>query len=366
MAKFRYVYTDFWNDTKVIERFTPEDKLFWLYLLTNSHTKQIGVYRIPRKVLAFELGYSIESTTSLLERFEYNYKLIKYNKDTGEVAIKNWGKYNLVNGGLPIECCIKSELKTIDDKDFVLYVLDGVKNEKLKLFIIECLKEYGTYYGTYDDTYHDTSTEESSKIANVEENNKGLNQAIPTARTTIRGENKNENKNIKEKINNIYSVQDTSSDETSETLPANDISKVPYEEIIAQYNAICKSLPKVKARSKARDKSMKSLYRKLKSLEKIAELFSKVESSDFLSGRDGKWSNCGFDWILKESNYIKILEGNYDNKSRTQIVNPSNNTNNQRSNKGKLRFDNFTGRQYDYDALEKKLLGWDDEEDKDE
>lgn len=30
--------------------------------------------------------------------------------------------------------------------------------------------------------------------------------------------------------------------------------------------------------------------------------------------------------------------------------------------KPKLRFDNFTGRDYDYDALEKKLLGWDDEE----
>ncbi|ERK30667.1 hypothetical protein [Clostridium intestinale] len=45
MAKFRYVYTDFWNDTKVIERCTPKGKLFWLYLLIKSHTKQIGVYR---------------------------------------------------------------------------------------------------------------------------------------------------------------------------------------------------------------------------------------------------------------------------------------------------------------------------------
>lgn len=29
------------------------------------------------------------------------------------------------------------------------------------------------------------------------------------------------------------------------------------------------------------------------------------------------------------------------------------------SNKGKLRFDNFKGRDYDYDDLERKLLGWD-------
>lgn len=44
----------------------------------------------------------------------------------------------------------------------------------------------------------------------------------------------------------------------------------------------------------------------------------------------------------------------------------SSKANYQEVNKGKLRFDNFTGRKYDYDALEKKLLGWDDEEDKDE
>ena len=68
-------------------------------------------------------------------------------------------------------------------------------------------------------------------------------------------------------------MKDTSSNETSEISSQNDTNKVPYEEIIAQYNVICKSLPKVKARSKARDKSMKYLYRKLKSLEKIAELF---------------------------------------------------------------------------------------------
>ncbi len=302
MAKFRYVYTDFWNDTKVLERFTPEDKLFWLYLLTNSHTKQIGVYRIPRKVLAFELGYSIESTTALLERFEFNYKLIKYNKDTSEVAIRNWGKYNLIKGGSPIECCIKSELKNIEDKKLVSYVIDSVTNKNLKVFIQNCLKEYDTCHDTYSDTPMEIDGE-------IQENNNSSKIAISNDTHHDTGGK------LKLKLKeDIYSVEHTSSDETSESESITDAVKAPYGEIIAHYNAICKSLPKVKARSKARDKSMKSLYRKLKSLEKVTELFSKVESSDFLTGRDGRWANCGFDWILKESNYIKILEGNYDNK----------------------------------------------------
>ncbi len=67
MAKFRMVYTEFWEDPKVTEEMTPEDKYFYLYLLTNQNTKQIGVYTITRKKMAFYLGYSIESVNSLIE-----------------------------------------------------------------------------------------------------------------------------------------------------------------------------------------------------------------------------------------------------------------------------------------------------------
>jgi len=293
MAKFRYVYTDFWNDTKVLERFTPEDKLFWLYLLTNSHTKQIGVYRIPRKVLAFEIGYSIESATSLLERFEDRYKLIKYNKDTGEIAIKNWGKYNLIKGGSPIECCIKTELKTIEDKSLVSYILDSVKNEKLKSFIIECLKEYDTC----DDTSHDTSLEE-----------KGEFQEINNISEIAMSDDTYHDTGGKYKIKNKrYNIKP--SDETSES-----IGKIPYSLIVEKYNAICKSLPKVKARTKARDRAMKSIYKTFKTIEKIEDVFNKAEASDFLSGRNGSWANCNFDWLLKENNFVKVVEGCYDNQ----------------------------------------------------
>ena len=42
----RVVDVDFWNDEKVMDLFTPEDKLFFLYLLTNPHTTQLGIYAI--------------------------------------------------------------------------------------------------------------------------------------------------------------------------------------------------------------------------------------------------------------------------------------------------------------------------------
>ena len=41
---------------KVMEEMTPEDKYFYLYLLTNPCTNMIGVYRIVKKQMAFDLG----------------------------------------------------------------------------------------------------------------------------------------------------------------------------------------------------------------------------------------------------------------------------------------------------------------------
>ena len=96
-------------------------------------------------------------------------------------------------------------------------------------------------------------------------------------------------------------------------------STVPYELIINMFNSTCKSLPRVKARNKTRDKHIKTMFKKL-GIDKIKELFIMTESSDYLSGRNAKWSNCGFDWVIKESNYIKVLEGNYNRQQQGNVI----------------------------------------------
>ena len=113
MAMFRKVHTEFLTDPKVLEEMTPEDKYFMLYLLTNPSTTQIGIYSISKKTIGFELGYSLESVNALMDRFINKYRLIKYNNETRELAIKNWGKYNLDRGGKPMEDCVKSELSKV-------------------------------------------------------------------------------------------------------------------------------------------------------------------------------------------------------------------------------------------------------------
>ena len=42
MAIYRNVHISFWTDAKVADEMTPEDKYFFLYLLTNPHGNILG------------------------------------------------------------------------------------------------------------------------------------------------------------------------------------------------------------------------------------------------------------------------------------------------------------------------------------
>ncbi|MFB7304822.1 DnaD domain-containing protein [Heyndrickxia sporothermodurans] len=116
----------------MLEEMTPEDKYFYLYLLTNPHTTQIGIYRITKKQMAFDLGYSIESVQSLMERFEKHHQLIRYNPETRELAIKDWGKENLQKGGKPVMDCIVSELKEVVDPSLIQYVSESIHKQEIR------------------------------------------------------------------------------------------------------------------------------------------------------------------------------------------------------------------------------------------
>jgi hypothetical protein len=46
----------------------------------------------------------------------------------------------------------------------------------------------------------------------------------------------------------------------------------------------------------------------------FAGLFAHIAKSDWLMGRAGKWS-CDLGWIVNATNFAKIIEGNFHNKS---------------------------------------------------
>lgn len=94
MAVYRNIQISFWTDAKVADEFTPEDKYFYLYLFTNPHTNLCGCYEISKKLVSWETGYSIDTVDRLIDRFVKDHKVIMFSKDTKELLLLNWYKYN--------------------------------------------------------------------------------------------------------------------------------------------------------------------------------------------------------------------------------------------------------------------------------
>lgn len=94
MAIYRTVHLSFWTDTKVDDDMTPEEKYFFLYLITNPHTNLCGCYEISMKAMVRETGYNEDTVNRLLRRLEKVHKVIRYDPSTKEILVINWGRYN--------------------------------------------------------------------------------------------------------------------------------------------------------------------------------------------------------------------------------------------------------------------------------
>lgn len=95
--------------------------------------------------------------------------------------------------------------------------------------------------------------------------------------------------------------------------PAAVSSEADYMSVFLLYNEICVSYPKITAYSESRKKAVKARL-KTYAVEDFERLFKKAESSDFLKGGNGRNWSANFDWLIKDANMAKVLDGNYDNK----------------------------------------------------
>ena len=93
--------------------------------------------------------------------------------------------------------------------------------------------------------------------------------------------------------------------------------KIDYKYIVDLYNRLCPSLPNVRQLSEKRKSAIKARLKENKEdLKVFEELFKKAEASDFISGRNGKWTACTIDNLIAPDLFNKILEGGHDNKGK--------------------------------------------------
>lgn len=150
-----------------------------------------------------------------------------------------------------------------------------------------------------------------------------INRANNSINCTINSINHSDNEQSKSKVkvNRKKRKEKENNKETSpngeekkDELSLSHSQKIDWVGLMNWYNSLFRDkLPAIKSMTETRKKAVKARIAQY-GKESIRTVFNLVLQSSFLlGGNDHNWK-CDFDWIFKQANYTKILEGNYNGK----------------------------------------------------
>ena len=258
--RYQKIESRIWFDEK-FRVLTKDQKMLFFYILTCPHGNLIGLFVLP-------IGYISEDLKSLPKDLRKDIKilqeahLIEYDEDTAVLWVKNFLKHNQVTNPNQRIAAL-SILKELPKSPLLFKFVSAC--EGLNKALYEGLSEGLSKPDSDSDSYLTTS--------------------CVTPPESPGAESKNGN--------------------------------VPYLEIQTAFNEICgEFLPNCNALTESRKKAIKQRFNtdeKTKTVEWWRDkFFTMITESEFLTGRNGKWTGCNFDWILKPSNFQKIREGTYN------------------------------------------------------
>lgn len=173
MSVYRPLQTSFWQDAFVLD-LTPEEKYFYLYLMTNGKTRQCGIYELHKRIAEIDTGYNRETIDKLINRF-IEYGKIRYDDSSRELFMVNWLKFNKISN-VNIEKCVLKELKEVKNSDYVIWTLNQIKELGYNTPLINRWFEgaykglpRGLQYPTKKETETETKTEEETETESKEE-----------------------------------------------------------------------------------------------------------------------------------------------------------------------------------------------------
>jgi len=258
MAVYRSLYTTFWQDPFIIERSTDE-KFFYIYLMTNPKTSICGIYELSLSVAALETGFTKAKVETLIDKFQREYHKIIYSKQTSEVCIVNWLRYN-GNTSPKVQAAIKSAFDKVKDKRLITCITSdssAIMNE-------DTVSVFGDRVSPSDCSMF--NDKDSSFVPLLQEE---------------------DNKTVYERI----------CEEWNEKMIGKNISQIKF--------------PFTKVRKSHIDERLKEHGENV-----FMQMISRISRSDFANGRNkNKWI-VSFSWCIESpENFVKIIEGNYDNRN---------------------------------------------------
>ena len=124
---------------------------------------------------------------------------------------------------------------------------------------------------------------------------------------------------IDSEIDTDIDIDSEKDGENTSSPQAESTRSCPFSKIKSLYLTICVSFPKIQAIDGSRKNAVAARWRSYKNLDKFEEVFRLAESSPFLKGENDRNWAADFDWMMKPTNFSKILEHKYDARPASEI-----------------------------------------------
>lgn len=301
-----------------------------LYFHLSMRADDEGFVNNPKKIQRFVGASEDDLKLLIMKSF-----LIPF--ESGIVVIKHWKVHNYIQKDRFHETTYIEEKSQLYVKDNDVYTLDSTKGTPCIQTVSKNQENVSNVYPNCIQTVSTLNTNSiDADFCEISEMPK--NQGVASLDTEC--VQNGYNLDTEERLGEVSLVEDS----LVKVNKKDSAIKITYQTIIDLYHETCVSFPRLRKPSSNRIDKINARL-KTYSLEDFKLLFAKTEASDFLKGtNDRKWK-ATFDWLMNENNMLKVLEGNYDNRSSGE-------------NKSKNQFNNFSQRNYDMDELEKRLVGY--------
>lgn len=190
------------------------------------------------------------------------------------------------------------DLKLLIAKNFIIPFESGVV----------VIKHWKIHNYIRNDRYKETVYQEEKALLSMK-NNKTYTLGIPNDYQMDTQDRLGKDRLGKDRLDE--DIEQTPEQNSLET--ERETTKTNYQLIADMYNDTCVSFPQLKTLSDNRKKAIKARL-KTYTIEDFKTLFTKAEASSFLKGANNRNWSANFDWMIKDSNMAKVLEGNYDDK----------------------------------------------------
>lgn len=257
MARIRSIKPKFWDDIK-IGRLSRDARL--LYIGLWSFSDDIGVVIgdsiwLKSKVFPYD-QIQVQQFEKWIKELVINgfICLLSYNEERF-IYLPNFTRHQVINRPNTEDLNIPKELIDRAQKDIHSFITEQSLNN------------------------HGTITEQSVLIIGIGSGNGDTPPVVPQG-------------------------DGLQSDEPNE--------RIDYNALMSTFNSMFENkLPKVSSMTDKRKKAVKARASEHGKLS-IMTVFNNVVQSAFLLGRNDQNWRCDFDWIFKPTNFVKILEGNYN------------------------------------------------------